>query len=71
MSDPSVWIWAFLGIVGVGGLGVAIVYAANQWRHRRKDLATRIETDRATREVYRAGRLSAAIPCEPKVNRSD
>ena len=55
MSDPSGWIWAFLGIVGVGGLGVAIVYAANQWRHRRKDLATRIETDRATREFYRQG----------------
>jgi hypothetical protein len=34
---------------------MAIVYAANQWRHRRKDFATQIETDRATREVYRQG----------------
>ena len=55
MSDPSGWIWAFLGIVGVGGLGVATVYAANQRRHRRKDFATQIETDGATREVYRQG----------------
>jgi hypothetical protein len=58
MSDPSGWIWAFLGIVGVGGLGVAIAYAINQWRHRRKDLASRIETERATREVYRQDELT-------------
>ncbi len=53
MSDPSGWIWAFLGIVGIGGLGAAIAYGIVQWQHRRKDRATRAETDRATREVYR------------------
>ncbi len=58
MSDPSGWIWAFLGIVGIGRLGAAIAYAINQWRHRRKDLATRIETERATREVYRQDELT-------------
>jgi hypothetical protein len=58
MSDPSGWIWDFLGIVGVGGLGVAIAYAVNQWRHRRKDFVTRSARDRATREVYRQDELT-------------
>ena len=57
MSDPSGWIWAFLGIVGVGGLGVAIVYAANRWRHRRKDLAIEGRGDRNYINVFRAEKL--------------
>jgi hypothetical protein len=58
MSDPSGWIWAFLGIVGIGGLGAAIAYGIAEWRHRRKDRATRAETERATREVYREDELT-------------
>lgn len=53
MNDPSGWIWAFLGVVGIGGLGAAIAYGITEWRHRRKNPATRAETERATREVYR------------------
>ena len=53
MNEFGGWLWAFLGIVGVGGLGFALAYGVNEWRPRRKNFATRAERDRATREVYR------------------
>jgi hypothetical protein len=55
MHDIGGLLWAFLGIVGIGGLGLGIAYAINEWRHRRKDFATRAARDRATHEVYRQG----------------
>jgi hypothetical protein len=53
MNELGGWLWALLGIVGVGGLGLALAYAVNEWRHRRKDFVTRAKRDRATHEVYR------------------
>jgi hypothetical protein len=55
MHDIGGWLWAFLGIVGVGGLAIALAYGVHQWRHRRKDFATRAARDHATRQVYRQG----------------
>jgi uncharacterized membrane protein YdfJ with MMPL/SSD domain len=55
MSDPSGWLWAVLGILGVGGLGIAIAYGSILWSRRRKDRATRQKRDEATRKFYRQG----------------
>jgi hypothetical protein len=41
MSDPGGWLWVVLGVVGVGGLAVALAYGSVQWSRRRKDSATR------------------------------
>jgi hypothetical protein len=53
MNELGGWLLAFLGVVGVGGLALALAYGVNAWRHRRKDFTARAERDRATREVYR------------------
>ena len=54
MSDPSGWFWVILGVLGVGGLGLAIAYASVVWRRRRNTLETQeAKKDEATRELYR------------------
>jgi hypothetical protein len=53
MNELGGWLWAVLGVVGVSEVGFALAYWVNEWRHRRKDFATRAERDRLTREVYR------------------
>jgi uncharacterized membrane protein YdfJ with MMPL/SSD domain len=55
MSDPSGWLWMTLGLLGVGGLGVAIAYASLLWSRRRKDLATRRRRAEVVHENYRKG----------------
>jgi hypothetical protein len=55
MSDPGGWLWVVLGVVGVGGLAVAIAYSSILWSRRRKNRATRQKRDEATREIYRHG----------------
>jgi len=55
MSDPSGWLWLILGVVGIGGLAVAIAYGSAMWSRRRKDFAARQKRDEAVRENYRRG----------------
>jgi hypothetical protein len=55
MSDESGWLWLILGLLGVGGLGVAIAYGQTLWSQRRKDLATRRAREETVRENYRKG----------------
>jgi hypothetical protein len=55
MSEPGGWLWVVLGLVGVGGLGVAIAYGNSVWSHRRKDRAMRQKRDEVVRENYRRG----------------
>jgi hypothetical protein len=54
-SEPGGWLWVVLGLVGVGGLGVAIAYGNSLWSHRRKDRAMRQKRDEVVRENYRRG----------------
>jgi hypothetical protein len=49
MNELGGWLWAFLGIVGVGGLGFALAYGVNEWRHRRKNFTVRAERPRHAR----------------------
>ena len=55
MSDPSGWLWLVLGVVGVGGLAVALAYGSAWWSRRRKGPAARQRQDEAVRENYRRG----------------
>lgn len=55
MSEPGGWLWAVLGVIGVGGLGAAIAYGAMQWRQRPNDAATREHREEVTRANYRSG----------------
>jgi hypothetical protein len=55
MSEAGGWLWAILGLIGVGGLGLAIAYGAMQWQQRPKDAATREHSEEATRANYRSG----------------
>lgn len=53
MSDPSGWLWVIIGVLGVGGLGLAIAYASALRRRWRKTPETQQAEDEATRELYR------------------
>jgi len=53
--DGGGWLWLILGLLGVGGLGVAIGYGSVLWSRRRKDRATRQKRDEAVREIYKQG----------------
>ena len=55
MSEPGGWLWVVLGVVGVGGLGLAIAYGNSLWNHRRKDRAMRQKQAEVVRENYRQG----------------
>ena len=57
MSDPSGWLWLVLGVVGVGGLALALAlaYGSAWWSRRRKGPAARQRQDEAVRENYRRG----------------
>jgi predicted outer membrane lipoprotein len=55
MSDPGGWLWLILGLVGVGGLAVAIAYGNALWLQRRKDWATKREQNETVRDNYRRG----------------
>jgi hypothetical protein len=55
MSEPGGWLWAVLGVIGVGGLGLAIAYGAAQWRQHPKDAATLERREEVTRANYRSG----------------
>ena len=55
MIEPGGWFWVVLGVLGVGGLGLAIAYGNLLWSHRRKDRAIRQKRDQAVRENYRQG----------------
>jgi hypothetical protein len=60
MNELGGWLWAFLGIIGVGGLGFALAYGVNERRHRRKDFATRAEGPRHARGLP-PGRLTQIV----------
>jgi predicted outer membrane lipoprotein len=47
--------WLILGLVGVGGLAVAIAYGNALWLQRRKDWATKREQNETVRDNYRHG----------------
>jgi hypothetical protein len=55
MSDPSGWLWLILGVVGVGGLAIALAYGSAWWSRRREGFAARQKQDEAVRENYRRG----------------
>ena len=55
MSDESGWLWLILGLLGVGGLGIAIAYGQTLWSQRRKDLVARRAREETVRENYRQG----------------
>jgi hypothetical protein len=55
MNDFGGWLWVILGLIGVGGLGLAIAYGSALWSQRRKDFATRRHQDETVRENYRKG----------------
>jgi hypothetical protein len=55
MSDPGGWLWVVLGLLGVGGLGLAIAYGNLLWSRRRKDRATRQHRNDVVHENYRKG----------------
>ena len=53
MSDPGGWLWVVIGLLGVGGLALAIAYATGLWRRRPKSPEIESIKDEATRNVYR------------------
>jgi hypothetical protein len=55
VSDPSGWLWLAIGVIGVGGLAVAIAYGNALWSQRRKDWATKREQNETIRDNYRHG----------------
>ena len=55
MSDPGGWWWVILGVLAIGGLGVAIAYG-NSIRLRRGSIARQVQ-DAETRKNYREEEL--------------
>jgi hypothetical protein len=55
MDETGGWLWVILGLVGVGGLALAIAYGNAQWNHRRKDPATKREQNETIRDNYHRG----------------
>jgi hypothetical protein len=55
MSDFGGWLWMILGLIGVGGLGLAIAYGSILWSHRRKKSLARQRREEAVREIYKHG----------------
>ena len=45
MSDPGGWWWVILGVLAIGGLGVAIAYG-NYIRLRRGSIAQKCKTQK-------------------------
>jgi hypothetical protein len=54
MSEAGGWLGAILGLIGVGGLGLAIAYGAMQWQQRPRDAATREHGEEITRANVRS-----------------
>jgi hypothetical protein len=53
MNELGGWLRAFLGIVGVGGLGFALAYGINEWRHRGRT-SLRVPRETAPRARFTA-----------------
>lgn len=53
MSEFGGWLWVVIGLLGVGGLGLAIAYAGSLWRRRPESPEIEHVKDKATRKVYR------------------
>ena len=53
--ETSGWLWAIIGMFGIGGLAVAMLYGNLLWSHRRKDPATRQRQAQKVHENYRRG----------------
>jgi hypothetical protein len=67
MGDPSGWFWAILGVLGVGGLGLAIAYASfvrRRWRNPETDLAKNAATGGAL-QVRRTSEKSEGEKTSP------
>lgn len=52
MNDFSGLLWIIIGMLGVGGLAVAIVYAAVTWRNRPESPEIESAKAQTTEEVY-------------------
>ena len=55
MQEYGGWLWVILGLVGVGGFGLAIAYSNALWSQPRKDPATKREQNETVRDNYRHG----------------
>jgi hypothetical protein len=55
MNEPGGWLWAIIGVFGIGGLAIAMAYGSALWNRRRKDWATRREQAETVHENYRRG----------------
>jgi hypothetical protein len=55
MDEPGGWLWAIIGVFGIGGLAVALAYGNALWNRRRKDWDTRRAQAETVRENYRRG----------------
>jgi len=55
MIEPGGWLWAILGVFGIGGLAVAPAYGSVMWSRRRKDWAMRQAQNEAVCDNYRHG----------------
>ena len=55
MIEPGGWLWAILGVFGIGGLAVAPAYGSVMWSRRRKDGAMRQAQNEAVRDNYWLG----------------
>jgi hypothetical protein len=55
MAEPGGWLWAIIGVFGVGGLAVALAYGSAIWRRRGKDTASRQKQNEVIRDNYRKG----------------
>jgi hypothetical protein len=55
MEEPSGWLWAILGVFGIGGLTIAIAYGSAMWGRRRKDFAARQQQNQAVHDNYEKG----------------
>jgi hypothetical protein len=55
MDETSGWLWAIIGVFGIGGLAVCLAYGTAFWQRRRKSPAERDVQAAAVRENYRRG----------------
>jgi hypothetical protein len=55
MLEPGGWLWAIIGVFGIGGMAIGLVYGTAMWSRRRKDWAMRRDQAETVRENYRQG----------------